>query len=73
MDYKAFFDDVMAWIGQVNQEAMQHGMTSPVFWQWVADSAGALTVKYQESRFVVKQMVMLVEWLEEVYEKQKGA
>ncbi|OUS70286.1 hypothetical protein B1748_29050 [Paenibacillus sp. MY03] len=73
MDYKAFFEDVLAWIGQVNQMAMQHGMAKPEFWQWVADSCGELSKKYQDNRLVIKQMVMLVEWLEEAYEKQKGA
>lgn len=73
MDYKAFFADVLDWIGQANQEAMRHGMDKPEFWQWVADSCGALTVKYQSNRLVIKQMTMLVEWLEEVYEKRKGA
>lgn len=71
MDYKAFYNDVAEWIGQANQAAMRHGMDKPDFWQWVADSAGALGKKYQENRIVIKQMVMLVEWLEEVYEKRK--
>lgn len=75
MDYKAFFSDVLAWIGQVNQEAAQHGMHSPAFWAWVADSSSAICRKYQDHRLAIKQMIMLVEWLEEVYDKQgrKGA
>lgn len=73
MDYRLFFGDVLAWIGQVNQKAMQLGMANPEFWQWVADSCGELTVKHQEHRLAVMQMAMMVEWLEEAYEKQKGA
>lgn len=73
MDYKAFFADVADWIGQANQTAIRLNMNSPEFWQWVADSSGELSKKYQDNRIVIKQMVMLVEWLEEVYENRKGA
>lgn len=73
MDYRAFFGDVLAWIGQANQEAARHGMDNPNFWQWVADSAGALCLKYQNNRLAMNQMIMLVEWLEEAHLKQKGA
>lgn len=72
MDYKAFFADVAAWTQQVNGAASHYGMHSPDFWKWVADSAGALCLKYQDHRLAIKQMMMLVEWLEEVYEKQVG-
>lgn len=73
MDYKAFFADIEAWIAQANRTAMRLGMASPDFWQWVADSAGEMCRKYQGSRLAIKQMDMLVEWLEEAFEKQKGA
>ncbi|MGP3787172.1 hypothetical protein [Paenibacillus sp. 1A_MP2] len=38
-----------------------------------ADSAGAICRKYEDNRLAVKQMVMMIEWLEEVYEKQRQA
>lgn len=72
MDYEAFFRDVVAWIGQANQAALKYGMENERFWVWVADSSGALCKKYQENRLAIKQMIMLVEWLEEVYERQKN-
>lgn len=68
MDYRAFYNDVVDWINQVNEAAMKYGMDSTDFWQWVADSSGELCQKYQENRLVIKQMMMLVEWIEEVYE-----
>lgn len=71
MDYKAFFADVLEWIGQANQAAMQLGMESADFWKWVADSCGAICQKYQDNRLVIKQMVMMAEWLEEVYDQRK--
>ncbi|BBI32353.1 hypothetical protein [Cohnella abietis] len=72
MDYKAFFSDVMLWIGQANQAASRYGMESPDFWKWVADSSGKLCKKYQDNRLAIKQMVMLIEWLEEVHDKGKN-
>ena len=73
MDYQAFYADVVAWIQQANQEASRHGMVSEDFWKWVADSAAELSRKYGDHRLAVKQMVMLIEWLEEFCEQQKGA
>jgi hypothetical protein len=71
MDYKALFGDVEKWIQEANLTAARLGMENPEFWQWVADSASALCQKYQEHRLVIKQMMMLVEWLEEVLENQR--
>jgi hypothetical protein len=65
MDYKAFFADILEWIGQANQAAATNGLGTEAFWLWVADSCGEITVKYQDNRLVIKQMMMLVEWLEE--------
>ncbi|WP_138751870.1 hypothetical protein [Paenibacillus sinopodophylli] len=73
MDYQAFYNDVVAWIAQVNQTAAQHGLGSEMFWAWVADSCGVISKKYQDNRLVIKQMVMLVEWLEGVYEDRNVA
>lgn len=72
MDYKAFFADVLDWIGQANQKASRLGMEKPEFWQWVADSTSAICKKYHDNRLVIKQMMMLVEWLEEALSNQKG-
>ena len=72
MDYKTFYADVVDWINQANLMAAKHGMASPDFWAWVSDSASAMGRKYQDNSLVIKQMVMLIEWLEEVYKNQKG-
>ncbi len=71
MDYQAFYNDVVEWIGKANQAALQHGMQSENFWAWVALSAGEICAKYQDNRLVIKQMMMMTEWLEEVCENQK--
>lgn len=68
MDYKAFFADVLEWIGQANIAAVKIGMDKPEFWTWVADSTAAICRKYHDHRLAIKQMIMMVEWLEEVAE-----
>jgi len=71
MDYQAFFSDVVNWIGQTNQAAAKYGMEHEQFWLWVVESSGALTKKYQDNKLVIRQMIMLIEWLEEIYESRK--
>lgn len=73
MDYKAFFTDVLAWIGEANVAATRHGMESAEFWAWVADSAGHICRKYQDHRLAIKQMIMMTEWLEEVYNQRRSS
>ncbi|GEC93799.1 hypothetical protein [Brevibacillus brevis] len=68
MDYKAFYDDVVGWINQANQAAVMYGMHTEQFWAWVADSSAAISKKYRDNPLVIKQMLMLVNWLEEAYE-----
>ncbi len=72
MDYKAFFWDVCQWTEQVNL-AVPHfgGMENPAFWAWVAESSSGICVKYQNHRLAIKQMMMLVDWLEEVYHERR--
>ncbi|OAS21151.1 hypothetical protein [Paenibacillus oryzisoli] len=72
MDYQAFFADVHEWIQKANQAAMQYGMGTQAFWTWVADSAGELCKKYDQNKLAIKQMMMLIEWLEEVDKGRTG-
>ncbi|WP_080833232.1 hypothetical protein [Cohnella massiliensis] len=73
MDYKAFFTDVVDWISQANQAAARYGMENLDFWKWVADSCGTICLKYQDNRLVIKQMIMMTEWLEEVYNQRRSS
>lgn len=66
MDYKVFYAEVAEWINQVNQTAVQHGMHSDEFWQWVVKSTSDICKRYKNEKLVVKQMSMLYIWLEEV-------
>lgn len=71
MDYKLFFEDVESWIQKANQAAMKYGMDHETFWMFVSSSAAAICKKYKDHRLVIKQMLMMVEWLEEVWQAQK--
>lgn len=74
MDYQKFYNEIVEWIMQVNQKAVQLGMESPEFWSWVMVSVGEFEVRYEKNKLVIKQMVMMVEWLEEIYfERKNGA
>lgn len=72
MDYKAFFADVEEWIVQANQTTLRLGLGSDAFWEWVAESTAAICRKYNDNRLAIKQMMMMVEWLEEIDNKKKG-
>lgn len=72
MDYQAFYNEVVNWIKQANQLAMNYGMESSDFWSWVTRSTGDLCDKYGNNALVIKQMVMLHEWLDEIYFSRKG-
>ena len=69
MDYKKFFDEISDWILMVNQKASEHGMQSDAFWDWVMQSSGEFGVRYKNNDLVVRQMLMLLDWLELVHKK----
>ena len=70
MDYEKFYAEVASWIHSANMMANKFGMTSNAFWQWVARSSGEMGNRYGNDKLVVNQMVMLVEWLHEIYNEQ---
>lgn len=70
MDYQAFYNEIVAWINEVNIKAAQWGMDSSDFWSWVTYSIGELSDKYDNNPLVIKQMVMMHEWLEDIYYKR---
>ena len=71
MDYRAFYADVALWIEQNQQQSLQLGFGSQAYFDWVFLSAGELGNKYQNTKLVVKQMCMLLDWIEESYKEQK--
>lgn len=71
MDYQKFYAEVANWINECNQMAVQHGMQSNDFWNWVMRSVGELSDKYGNNELVKRQMIMLVDWLKDMHERSK--
>lgn len=69
MDYKRFYAEVADWIAQANKQAVQYGIASEAFWQWVTNSSAGICRRYGDNPLVVKQMMMLSDWLEEAYDR----
>ena len=67
MDYQAFFADIARWIHESNQQATKYGIRDERFWSWVSQSIGQMCDKYNNAPLVKKQMAMLYEWLEDIY------
>lgn len=72
MDYEAFYAEIVVWINDCNQKAVSFGITSSEFWTWVMDSVGEMCDRYQNNELVQRQTIMLVEWLQDIYEKARG-
>lgn len=70
MDYHKFYAEVAAWIVQVNQKAVAHGMGSSDFWDWITSSANDFNKRYNNP-LVYKQMIMLCDWLHDIYESSR--
>jgi len=71
INYQKFYNEIVEWINQVNQKAGQLGMDHEEFWKWVMESVAQFEIRYNKNKLVVKQMVMMVQWLEEIYELRK--
>lgn len=72
MNYEQFYQEVANWINQSNQYAIQYGLHSNEFWTWVLNSIGEMCNKYDNNELVKKQMIMLHDWLIDIYEGSKN-
>lgn len=73
MDINQFYDEIKEWINQCNQYAVQYGMHTSEFWTWAMDSTASICEKYNNNELVKRQMIMLHDWLTDIYEKGKEA
>ncbi len=73
MDYQKFYAEVAEWINQCNQMAVSQGLESNEFWTWVMQSTGELSNRYGNSDLVKMQMIMLVDWLKDIYHGRKSS
>jgi hypothetical protein len=73
MDYKRFFGECAEWVLEVNKQAVALGMDSDAFWQWIVKSSTDICERYNNNKLVINQMVMLVDWVQDIYRQSKGA
>jgi hypothetical protein len=72
MDYKQFYGEVVEWIGQANQMAVRYGIASEAFWNWVTNSTADICRRYNDNPLVIRQMMMLADWLEDAMERSES-
>ncbi len=72
MDYEKFFNDIKNWILECNSQAIKLGFGNDDFWNWVVNSLGELSTKYNSQPLVMKQTNMLLDWLEDTWEEVKN-
>lgn len=73
LEYEKFFNDVKNWILECNSQAVKFGFGKPEFWDWAVMSLGELSTKYNNQPLVMAQTNMLLDWLEDTWEKMKNA
>lgn len=73
MNINVFFDEIKAWIHKCNTLAVEKGMDSDDFWNWVTLSIAEISERYNNNDLVKKQMIMLYEWLYDTYIRMKKA
>ena len=72
MNYREFFQDVTAWMDQINELVKQHSILTDEYWDHVVKSAGELCNKYGNHPLAAAQMSMLIEYLEKQYKTVRG-
>lgn len=72
MDYRSFFADVTEWMTESNNQIKQHSINSQEYWDWVVHSTGQLCNKYNNHELVIRQMSMLIGWLDDAFKKSEG-
>lgn len=71
MDYRSFFADVTEWMAESNKQLGQYSIDSQPYWDWVIHSTGQLCNKYGNHPLVIRQMSMLINWLDDAWKKSK--
>lgn len=71
MDYSNFYGEIVQWINDANHNAGVMGFSSDSYWEWVIKSTGEICNKNNNQELVVRQMSMLIEWLEDSWKKME--
>lgn len=72
MYYHAFYQDVIKWMDANNQIVAKYTIHSDQYWNWVIQTTGHMGNKYGNHPLVLKQMNMLIDYLENSYKEVVG-
>lgn len=59
LDYRAFYNDVVDWIYQAQEVERIKGFGTDEYIEWIVQSVVQICEKYNNDKFVQKQMSML--------------
>lgn len=65
LDYRAFYNDVVDWIYQAQEVERLKGFGTDEYIEWVVQSVVQICEKYNNDKFVQKQMMMLWNHIDE--------
>lgn len=71
LDYHEFMNKVADWIVEQENVAQKFGFGSVEYFNWVFESSGKLCDEYENHPFVSRQMLMIFEYIDEVFKNQK--
>lgn len=73
MDFHIFYQDVIKWMEANNQMISKYSIQSDTYWDWVVKSSGYMCNKYDNHQLVINQMMMLMNYLENIYKEANAA
>lgn len=69
MDWKSFFEDLQILMANANDYLKQLSLQSEDYWSWLVKSLGELGNKYGNHPLVVKMLIDVVNYQQEIYDK----
>lgn len=73
LDYRAFYQDVVDWIYQSQEVERLKGFGTEEYMDWIVQSVVQICEKYNDDKFVLKQMRMLWQHIDDAVRKQGGS
>lgn len=72
LDYRAFYNDVVDWIYQSQEVERLKGFGTDEYMEWIVQSVVQICEKYNDDKFVHKQMRMLWNHIDDAVIKTIG-
>lgn len=69
LDYRAFYNDVVDWIYQSQEVERLKGFGTEEYMDWIVQSVVQICEKYNDDKFVLKQMRMLWQHIDDAVRK----